>query len=393
MKLKNTIRTKFSTILLLAMSSLTLPLAGAAQGTITFTSNRDGDTEIFSMKSDGTLPTQLTDNTAADSQPSASADGSRIVFTSFRDGNNEIYVMNADGSGQTNLTNDPANDTEPAISPDGTRIAFVSVRNGFFQIFLINTDGSNLMPLTDFCVNPSFGPDGSKIVFAGYDGDYEIFTINIDGTNRTQITQNAANELYPKFSPDGNGIAFISDRDGDTAVYTMNADSTNQTRLAGTLTDLFATNQMSFSPDGTRIAFASRLDGSFDVYSINTDGSNQIRLTPSASFDAQPSWSGPPAVTPVLNAPSNLRAEYVKANEIRLRWTDNSTNETGFVIEQCRTKNCSDAVQIGYVGANTTAFLVTQILPNTQYIYRVAAINGTGLSTYSNSVMVKTLRK
>src|SRR5689334_19079267 len=51
----------------------------------------------------------------------------KIAFTSQRDGNPEIYVMNADGSGQTRLTNNPRGDEFPAWSPDGTKIAFASV--------------------------------------------------------------------------------------------------------------------------------------------------------------------------------------------------------------------------------------------------------------------------
>ena len=48
--------------------------------------------------------------------PGAPATG-RIAFTSNRDGNLEIYAMNADGTGQVNLTNNPATDTYPAWSP------------------------------------------------------------------------------------------------------------------------------------------------------------------------------------------------------------------------------------------------------------------------------------
>src|SRR5947207_11325964 len=47
----------------------------------------------------------------------------RILFTSDRDGNDEIYVMSANGSHQTRLTNNPAFDGEPAWSPDGRQIA------------------------------------------------------------------------------------------------------------------------------------------------------------------------------------------------------------------------------------------------------------------------------
>jgi dipeptidyl aminopeptidase/acylaminoacyl peptidase len=50
----------------------------------------------------------------------------RIAFTSDRDGNDEIYVMDADGSNQTNLTSNSADDEAPSWSPDGSKIAFIS---------------------------------------------------------------------------------------------------------------------------------------------------------------------------------------------------------------------------------------------------------------------------
>ncbi len=72
-----------------------------------------------------------------------SPDGTKIAFTSDRDGNFEIYVMNADGRNPTRLTSDPATDNFPAWSPDGTKIAFDSRRDGNFEIYVMNADGTN----------------------------------------------------------------------------------------------------------------------------------------------------------------------------------------------------------------------------------------------------------
>ena len=78
-------------------------------------------------------------------------DGTKIAFTSDRDGNNEIYVMNAqDGSNQTRLTDNPASDEFPSWSPDGVKIAFTSDRDGNTEIYVMNAqDGSNQTRLTD----------------------------------------------------------------------------------------------------------------------------------------------------------------------------------------------------------------------------------------------------
>ncbi|MDQ3648932.1 MAG: hypothetical protein M3458_01380 [Acidobacteriota bacterium] len=50
----------------------------------------------------------------------------KIAFTSDRDGNREIYVMNNDGTNQVRLTNNAGADDFPAWSPNGSRLAFLS---------------------------------------------------------------------------------------------------------------------------------------------------------------------------------------------------------------------------------------------------------------------------
>ena len=84
--------------------------------------------------------------------------GPRVAFSSDRDGDWEIYVMNADGSGQINLTNEPSSDRLPSCSPDGARIAFTSARDGNSEIYLMNADGSGVTRRTEEPVDDG-GPE------------------------------------------------------------------------------------------------------------------------------------------------------------------------------------------------------------------------------------------
>jgi TolB protein len=67
-----------------------------------------------------------------------------VLFSSDRDGNQDIYFVNADGSGLQRLTQDPAADGTPRWSPDGKHIAFVSGREGKPNVYVMNADGSGV---------------------------------------------------------------------------------------------------------------------------------------------------------------------------------------------------------------------------------------------------------
>ena len=206
---------------------------------IAFSSNRDGDWDIYVMNADGSGVTQLTDNADDDRNPDWSPDGRQIAFSSGPpDGNLDIYVMNADGSGVTRLTDHPGLDQSPDWSPDGGHIAFTSVRQDDedWNIYVMNADGSGVMRLTnhpELDRNPAWSPDGRRIAFSSdRDGDWDIYVMNADGSGLTRLTDNAELDRWPAWSPDGRRIAFTSDRDGDWDIYVMNADGSGVTRLA-----------------------------------------------------------------------------------------------------------------------------------------------------------------
>ncbi len=187
-------------------------------GKIVFYSHRDGNTEIYTMNSDGSNQTRLTFNEMSDSSPVWSPNGQQIAFHSKRDGNLEIYVMDADGSKQHNLTQHPASDGVPSWSPDGSQIAFRSTQNGGknkdLNIFVMDVDGSNVEQITrvEFATNPQWSPDGKQILFeASIDQGRQIYAIQPNGRGLWRVSQPKPNTgmLLGGWSPDGKKVVYV----------------------------------------------------------------------------------------------------------------------------------------------------------------------------------------
>lgn len=190
----------------------------------------------------------------------------------------------------------------PAVPQSGpTKIAFASNREGTAQLYSMNTDGSGLLQLTDDAANdeaPNWSPNNSRIVFQSdrdnlFSGSAEIYVMNWDGSGQMRLTSAASDDSAPVWSPDGTKIAFQSARNGvNYQVYVMNADGSGQVNISNNISN---DGQPSWSPDGTKIAFASDRDhpGTYSVYVMNANGSSQTRLTfsDSAFRDEQPAWS------------------------------------------------------------------------------------------------------
>lgn len=274
-------------------------------GKIAFVSDRDGNEEIYVMNPDGSGQTRLTFDSDEDTDPAWSPDGRRIAFTKRQ----QIFVMNADGSGATQLTSQGFNEN-PAWSPDGLKIAFQSSRDSValleFEIYVMDADGENETRLTNLPeqnLQPAWSPDGKQIAFmcdsVGVNAGQNICIMDADGSGVLELTTGTrAFDGDPSFSPDGKKIVFsrgifIEVRD---RVMIMNADGSDQQRLAlgvlsgGTFTPA---NHPVFSPDGKKIAFGSEpaLNVDTRITLMNPDGSEETEIahTPGAANE-QPSW-------------------------------------------------------------------------------------------------------
>lgn len=145
-----------------------------------------------------------------------------ISFSSSKDGSSEIYVIDTYGKGFNKLTMALGIDVSPVFSPDGKRIAFVSDRGGTPQIYTMDSNGMGTRRLTfegSYNTSPAWSPDGKWISYVGrINGKNQIFMVKSDASDVRQLTSNGNNE-NPSFSPDGLFLAYDSDRDGKKGVY------------------------------------------------------------------------------------------------------------------------------------------------------------------------------
>lgn len=269
------------------------PTPQAGSWVIAFSTNRDGNYEIYVMLPDGNKQTRITNNPASDTHPRISPDGTRVIFVSNRDGNSQVYEMNLDGTAQMRLSNNNANDFNPTWSPDGKHIAFSSNRTGPNEIFVMNANGTNQIQLTNDPSdddNPSYSSDGSKIVFDTKSANGKTRSIkimNTDGMDQTDLTNNGAVNYDPSFSPDGSRITFVSNKSGSPEVYQMNANGTGQSRLTNLGTTTFMPR---YSRDENWIIFEGLQDGVGQIFMINTNGSGLQNLTNNTVDNISPDW-------------------------------------------------------------------------------------------------------
>ena len=183
--------------------------------------------DIWTADEDGKNIDRLTVHTARDIHPRFSPDGRSIAFSSDREGNMDVYVIPTAGGAVKRLTIHSADDTVLDWTPDGKSVLFASQRGEDFmgKLYVVSIDGG--MPRDagpDMGVAGSYSPDGNKLAVTRkaqaywrkyYRGAYQSDITVMDLASKTfkDLAKFEGMDSWPLWSKDG-FIYFVSDREG-----------------------------------------------------------------------------------------------------------------------------------------------------------------------------------
>jgi Tol biopolymer transport system component len=196
--------------------------------------------DIFKLNLRTQEQRKLTDTGGYDAEATVCGKDGSIVFTSVRDGDLELYRMDRDGQNVKRLTSTPGYDGGAFFSADCSKIVWRAsrpspgkeledyqrllsqnlVRPSKLELWVANADGTEARQVTYLgaaSFAPFFHPSGNRILFSSnYPNPrgraFDIWAIDVDGTHLERITHSPGFDGFPMFSPDGRMLAFSSNR-------------------------------------------------------------------------------------------------------------------------------------------------------------------------------------
>jgi Tol biopolymer transport system component len=232
-----------------------------------------------------------------------SSSGDAIIVSAVRTAGHRLWRYDLKGSTPVALTTGEEDAVLPAVSRLGGHLAYVLSRSTG-NLWQLDVDRSRLVHLTDakpivrstrWQADPAFSPDGQRIAFlSDRSGSQEIWVTDTETQNLTQLTHFGGPPTgSPSWSPDGRQIAFDSEESAGTAIFVVSADGGAPRRITMNHGDNCVP---SWSRDGKYVYFASSRSGEFEIWKVATAGETRanpsVQITHGGGFRAVESLDG-----------------------------------------------------------------------------------------------------
>ena len=236
--------------------------------------------------------------------PSISPDGRWIAFCRGpQSAISDLYIMPAEGGSPRRLTHDDRNIARYTWAPDGRTILFSSNRTGDYRLWTVDVRSGEVAWVSGIATldpgGPALSPDGRHLAFEEWIYEINIWESTIAGAD-AQATADSTKHLTRRFSstrwdfqphvsPDGEHVAFVSNRSGHPELWVGARDGSEASSLVS-----FGgayVRRPRWSPDGNRIAFEAYIDGRSAIYVVESRG-GRPKLVSTVSFESRaPDWS------------------------------------------------------------------------------------------------------
>ena len=173
-----------------------------------------------------------------------------------------------------------------------TKIAFVIKKKASSDIYTMNYDASDMKNLTNhqsIVAAPRWSPDGQYLAFTSYkSGRPEVYLRNLKTGKEKNVSSFPGLNLCGTFSPDSKKLLLTLSKDNNEEIYVLDIDTMTLKRLTHSYSiDV----SPAWSPCGKKIAFVSNRSGSPQIFLMDTDGNNVKRITFEGNYNTSPSWS------------------------------------------------------------------------------------------------------
>jgi Tol biopolymer transport system component len=212
---------------------------------------------------------------------------------------NEVTLTPPKNASFAQLTDQPGPEYFPSLSPDGKSLVYASYASGNWDVYLQRVGGKNPVNLTKDSAaddtQPAFSPDGERIAFRSEREGGGIFVMGATGESVKRLTDSGFN---PAWSPDGKEVACAEESIvttpgsrwiGNSRIWAVDVTTgKKRTVMTGDGT------QPNWSPNGHRIALCGkRIEGGGyrDIWTIPAGGGEPVEVTKDPAIDWNPVWS------------------------------------------------------------------------------------------------------